>query len=129
MTAPIINPLYASHNNLWEWPLNATEGLIKRRCFYKEEFFTTRLQDQGELWILISNFIFNTYFINTTSSQCWQKWNSILHGYRNLKCLNNDNLKGYQTFTPSYYDQHFYDKMSDEFWINPSNYLFNWFFI
>jgi len=128
MTAPIINSLYTSHNNLQEWPLNATEGLIKHRCFYKEEFFTTRLWDQRELWILISNFIFNTYFINTTPLH-WQKWNSILHGYRNLKRLNNDNLKGYWTFTPSYYDQHFYDEMSDEFWINPSNYLFNWFFI
>ena len=125
MAAPTINPQYANRNNLREWPLDATKALIKRRRFYRQDFYTTRLQDQAQLWIRISNYIFNALFINVTAAQCRSKWNSLVYGYENLKCLMNDNPEGYRTYTPSYYDRHFYHEMSDEFWNDPSNYLFN----
>ena len=70
MAAPIINPQYANANNLREWPLDVTEALIRRRCFYKEDFYTTRLRDQVELWLQISNFIYNTYYIDVSMTQC-----------------------------------------------------------
>ena len=70
MAAPIINPQYANANNLREWPLDVTEALIRRRHFYKEDFYTTRLRDQVKLWLQISNFIYNTYFIDVSMAQC-----------------------------------------------------------
>jgi Myb/SANT-like DNA-binding domain len=124
MAAPVINPNHIDTNNLREWPLDATEGLIRRRFYYKEEFFARRVRDQAELWVRISNHIYNTYFINVTAAQCRQKWNSLVYGYENLKRLNNDNPDGFRTYCPSYYDRFFYHEMSGEFWINPSNYLF-----
>jgi hypothetical protein len=124
MAAPIINSQYANANNLREWPLDVTEALIRRRRFYKEDFYTTRLRDQAELWLRISNYIYNTYFVDVSVAQCRQKWNALVSGYENLKCLMNDNPEGYRTFTPSSYDRHFYNEMSDEFWIDLSNYLF-----
>ena len=122
--ASVINPQYANGTNLREWPLDVTEDLIRRRRFYKEEFYTTRLRDQAEFWFRISLFIYNTYFLDVSVAQCRQKWNALVSGYENLKRLINDNPEGYRTFTPSFYDQHFYNEMSDEFWKNLSNYLF-----
>ena len=122
--ASVINPQYADGTNLREWPLDVTEDLIRRRRFYKEEFYTTRLRDQAEFWFRISLFIYNTYFLDVSVAQCRQKWNALVSGYENLKRLINDNPEGYRTFTPSFYDRHFYNEMSDEFWKNPSNYLF-----
>ena len=58
--ASVINPQYTNGTNLREWPLDVTEDLIRRRRFYKEEFYTTRLRDQAELWLQISLFIYNT---------------------------------------------------------------------
>ena len=121
--AAIINPRYTNRNNLREWPLDVTEGLIKRRRFYKNDFFNMRLQEQRPIWTRISNFLFNNYNINTTENQCKTKWNSLIYGYNNLKRLNNNNPEGYRTFTPSYYDRYFFHEMSDEFWINQGNYL------
>lgn len=132
MAAPIINPLHTDRRNLREWPLNATDSLIKRRRLYRDDFFASRLRDQAEIWTRISNHIFNTNFINVSAAQCRQKWNSLVYGYENLKRLNNDNPEGFRTFAPSYYDQYFYNEMSNEFWINGSNYyliyLFNFLF-
>ena len=96
----------------------------QRKRFYKEDFYITRLRDQAKLWLRISNFIYNTYFIDVSVAQCRQKWNALVSGYENLKRLMNDNPEGYRTFTPSSYDRHFYNEMSDEFWIDLSNYLF-----
>jgi len=101
--------------------LDATESLIRRRRFYREDFFSTRQRDQVEIWTRISNHIFNTHFINVTAAQCRQKWNSLTYGYENLKRLNNDNPEGYRTFTPSFYDMYFHHELSDEFWVNTSN--------
>jgi hypothetical protein len=127
--APRINPNRTDQNNLREWPMGATEGLIRRRRHYKEEFFVTRQRDQNRIWERISNFIYNNYNVDTTARQCRQKWNSLVYGYENLKNLNNNNPRRYRTFTPSFYDIRFYNEMSSEFWINTSNYLFIWFLI
>lgn len=102
--ASVINPRYANGTNLREWPLDVTEDLIRRRRFYKEEFYTTRLRDQAELWLRISLFIYNTYFLDVSVAQCRQKWNALVSGYENLKRLIYDNPEGYRTFTSSFYD-------------------------
>ena len=36
-----LNPAYVSRNNLRQWPIDATEGLIRRRRFYHEDFRNT----------------------------------------------------------------------------------------
>lgn len=120
-----LNPLHVNRNNLREWPLDATEGLIRRRRHYQENFRTTRIQRQGDLWQRISNYIYNTYNLNVTSTQCRTKWNSLVAGYENLKRLLNDNPEGFRTTTPSFYDQRFHDELSDEFWYITGNYLIN----
>ena len=129
MAARTIDPLHTDRRTLREWPLDATESLIKRRRFYRDEFFTSRLRDQAEIWTRISNHIYNVNFINVSAAQCRQKWNSLIYGYENLKRLNNDNPEGFRTYTPSYYDQCFYNDMSEEFWINTSNYYLFYLFI
>lgn len=120
-----LNPLYVDRNNLREWPFNATEGLIRQRRHYQECFRMTRTQQQGELWWRISNYIYNTYNLNVTETQYRTKWNSLVAGYENLKRLLNDNPEGFQTTTPSLYDERFHDELSDEFWYNTSNYSIN----
>jgi len=104
MAVLIINPQYANATNLREWPLDITEALIRCRRFYKEDFYTTRLRDQVELWLRISNYIYNTYFVDVSVAQCHQKWNTLVSGYKNLKRLMNDNPEEYRTFTLSSYN-------------------------
>ena len=68
MAAPIINPLHTDRRNLREWPLDATDSLIKRRHFYQDEFFALRLRDQAEIWTRISNHIYNVNYINVDAA-------------------------------------------------------------
>jgi hypothetical protein len=115
-----LNPAYVSRNNLRQWPIDATEGLIRRRRFYHEDFRNTAIQRQRPLWTRISNFIFNQYYFNVTEDQCRNKWNTLVSGYENLKLLKS----GVRTdLTPSIYDRTFNNELSDEFWKITGNYL------
>lgn len=124
-----LNPLHEDRTNLRQWPLDATEGLIRRRRLYQEQFRATRIQRQVELWRRISNFLYNDYRLDVTPTQCRTKWNSLVSGYENLKRLLNDNPEGFRTHTPSVYDQRFHNELSDEFWYIIGNYLINQYFI
>jgi hypothetical protein len=118
--AATLNPAYVSRNRLRQWPDDATEGLIRRRRFYQEEFRVTAIQRQRRLWTRISNHIFNQYNFNVTEDQCRNKWNALLAGYNNLKDL----TSGIRTdCTPSLYDRKFHNELSDEFWKITGNYL------
>jgi hypothetical protein len=118
--AATLNPTHVSRNNLRQWPNDATEGLIRRRRFYQEDFRKTALQRQRPLWNRISNHIFNQYNLNVTEDQCRNKWNSLLLGYYNLKDL----TEGVKTnSSPSMYDRKFHNELSDEFWEITGNYL------
>jgi hypothetical protein len=120
-----LNTLHVDRNNLRQWPLDATEGLIRRRRLYHDQFRTTAIQRQRELWIRISNYIYNEYHFDVTAAQCRTKWNSLISGYENLNRLLRDNPRRLPTHTPSIYDQRFHNELSDEFWLIASNYLIN----
>ena len=118
--AATLNPAYVSRNNLRQWPIDATEGLIRRRRFYHEDFRNTAIQRQRPLWNRISNLIFNQYYFNVNKDQCHNKWNALVLGYENLKLISS----GVQTDrTLSIYDWLFHNELSDEFWKITGNYL------
>jgi hypothetical protein len=107
-----------------QWPDDATLSLIQYRRLYQNDFSTTSIHEQKQIWRQIAQSINNDHpNFAPSKKQCRNKWNSLKSGYENLRRLMEGNLEGYTTRTPTLHDERFYEELSDEFWLAERNYL------
>jgi hypothetical protein len=117
----LLNLVVVNHQS--SWPEDATLSLIRYRRYYHNRFENRSIRDHTDLWTRISNRILQRNNFIVSGQQCKMKWNSLKRGYENLRRIFRRNPNGFLVHSPNTYDTQFYTELSDEFWLETSNYL------
>jgi len=109
------------------WNNDSTLTLICCWRHYNDQF---RREEHSSFWNQIARQIREINNLMVTGNQCRSKWASLKQGYENMKIILSGNPNAFPVHSPIYsYDCQFHNELSDEFWIESSNYLFIKFFI
>jgi hypothetical protein len=107
------------------WTLPAAVQLVRERRVLNHLFASrTRNTNYDGAWAQISNNLFAATGFVATPNQCRSKWQALKRGYENLSRVIRDNPRDYPLTSPNNFDHACYLEMSDEFWLQSSNYIF-----
>jgi len=113
----------------FQWTINAAHQLIQERRDLHWQFERLANRNHNNIWTLISNRLFAATGFNATANQCKNKWKSLKRGYENIKRIMAGNENDFPIDSPNSFDQACFTEMSDEFWLQTGNYLFQICFI
>ena len=113
----------------FQWTIIAALQLITERRNLHWQFQRLANRDHNNVWTMISNRLFAATGFAATANQCRNKWRALKRGYENSRRILTGNEDDFPITSPNSFDQTCFAQMSDEFWLQTGNYLFQIYFI
>ena len=124
MAAAFVVPFHQPPPPPFQWTVNAATQLIRERRNLQWQFDRLANRDHNNAWNLVANRLFAATGFAATANQCYRKWNALKRGYENSKRILAENEKDFPITNPNSFDNAYFNEMSDEFWLQTSNYFF-----
>jgi hypothetical protein len=108
----------------FRWTIDAAKQLIRERRNLNWQFEQLANRDHNNVWVQIANRLFAAIGFVATANQCRIKWNSLKRGFENSRRIYSGNTEDFPISSPNNFDESCFNEMSDQFWLQTSNYLF-----
>jgi Myb/SANT-like DNA-binding domain len=106
----------------FQWTINAAIQLIRERRQLNDRF--ARRRHHGTLWTNIANNVFAITGLAVIPNQCKIKWRTLKRGFENSLQIARENSEDFPFDSPNSFDEACFTELSDQFWVQTSNYLF-----